>query len=327
MPMERRGFLKSVAGALAAAVCLPDLANGQGDDGGRDVYTALRGRADLRLSVGGGEISVVFADGAVGLDRDRVRAWIRRSAIAVSTYFGRFPVRRFALLVIAGDGRHLGPATTYGYDGSATSVHVGRGVDDAAFRDDWVMVHEMIHLALPDVPRRSNWLLEGNATYVEPIARAQVGLTTPQAVWRWAVDDMGKGQPGPGDRGLDHTHTWGRTYWGGAMYWLMAEVAIHERTAGRYSLQDALRAINRATGGNTGFRSVEQVAQAGDAAVGVDVLASLYRQMKDRPVRVDLDGILKRMGISELDGEIVFDDHAPLAAWRRSITARRPPLM
>jgi hypothetical protein len=320
--MERRRFLQTMAGGLVAVTLLPNLVNAQGDDEGRDVYAALRARPDLRITIGGGEISVLFANGPTALDRELISAWIRRSATAVSTYFGRFPVDRLGLLVTAESGNRIGPATTYGYGGSATSVHVGNQVDDAKYRDDWVLVHEMIHLALPEVPRHSDWLLEGNATYVEPIARAQVGLMTPQAVWRWAVDDMGKVQPEPDDQVLDHTHTWARTYWGGAMYWLMAEVAIYEKTAGKHRLQDALRAINRASGGNTTFWSVEQVANAGDDAVGVDVLSSLYRQMKDRPVRVDLEGILKQMGISEAGGKIIFDDHAPLAALRKSITSK-----
>ena len=318
--MKRRQFLGAIVGGVAAA-CLPSIAiSAQSYEDARDVYAALRGRPDLRLAIGGGDIFVVFADGSSALDRSRVVSWIQRSAVAVSTYFGRFPVERVGLLVIAGEGDHVGPATAYGIESSAMRVHVGVEASDAKFRNDWVLVHEMVHLALPNVPRRSEWLLEGNATYIEPIARAQAGQITPQAVWRWAVEDMSKGQPGPDDQGLDHTHTWGRTYWGGAMFWLLAEIAIYEKSAGRYRLQDALRAINRASGGNTTYWEVEQVLAAGDAAVRLDVLTALYNDMKDRPVHVDLDRALQRLGISEVGGEIRFDDGAPLAALRRAIT-------
>jgi hypothetical protein len=34
-------------------------------------------------------------------------------------------------------------------------------------------VHEMTHLALPDVEEQHLWLAEGIAVYVEPIARAK----------------------------------------------------------------------------------------------------------------------------------------------------------
>ncbi|HKT28273.1 hypothetical protein [Dyella sp.] len=320
--MNRRHFLQ-VIGSLAVATQLPRPTFAQTYGDPEEVYDRVKTSPDLRLSLYGGNIAVALEGDFQPLDKHRIETWLRRSASAISAYFGRFPVDSWRLLVSPADGSRIGPATTWGYPGSVTHLTVGRHVTDDALRDDWVMVHEMTHLALPRVPMRSEWFMEGSATYVEPIARAQRGQITPQEVWRWAVDDMPKGQPRQGDEGLDHTHTWGRTYWGGAMYWLLAEIAIYKHSNGKYRLQDALRAINRASGGNKVLWSVAEVAQAGDAAVKGDALASLYDQLKDRPVVIDLDGILKQLGISEQDGVIRFDDRAPLAALRRSISTLR----
>lgn len=88
-----------------------------------------------------------------------------------------------------------------------------------------------------------------DATYVEPIARVQVGQLTAEKIWRDMLQNMPKGLPAAGDQGLDNTHTWGRTYWGGALFYLQADVRIRERTGNRSGLQDALRAIV-ANGGN-----------------------------------------------------------------------------
>ena len=200
---------------------------------------------------------------------------------------------------------------------------MGRAAGDEAFRKDWILVHEMTHLALPRVPRRSTWLLEGNATYVEPIARAQAGQLDPSVVWRWAIEGMPKGEPKQGDQGLDETPTWGRTYWGGATFWLLADVRIRQATHGRLGVQDALRGINRRSGGDTADWSVDQVMAVGDQAVGVQVLAPLYDEMKSTPVQVDLAGLFARLGVSEVAGAVVFDDAAPLADIRRQITAPR----
>jgi hypothetical protein len=290
----------------------------------RALYTALREQPHTRLSIGGGDIDVVFADGAGGLDQARVMRWIRMSATAVTTYFGRFPVMHVGLLVIAAEGDKVRAGTTYGFDGSAIRIPVGRSADEEAFRNDWILVHEMTHLALPVVPRRSEWLLEGNATYVEPIARAQAGQLDAAAVWRWTLEDMPKGLPKPGDQGLDNTPTWGRTYWGGAMFWLLADVRIQEQTHGRLGVQDALRAINRQSGGNGTHWSVDQVMAAGDQATSTRVLATLYAEMKATPMDVDLKDLFAKLGLSESDSKVVFDDRAPLAAIRRRITA--PPV-
>ena len=257
--MKRRQFLQAVAGGTFVAAWFPRALLSQDLDNARDVYTALQGPPDLKMTVNGGDILVTFAGELSESERRKFADWIRQCAVAVSTYFGRFPVDRVGLLLVPNAGDRIGPATTYGFDGSAMAVQVGRATSDAQLQSSWVLVHEMVHLALPTVPRRSEWLLEGNATYVEPVARAQVGQLAPQEVWRWAVESMPKGQPGPDDQGLDHTHTWGRTYWGGALFWLMVEITIYERSRGQHLLKDALRAINRASGGNTAFWSVERL--------------------------------------------------------------------
>lgn len=330
---RRRRAVVSVSGRVAAAALaatmlvggVASLAQSSGDYGeAPGLYAALAKQPHTRLQVAGGTIDVVFADGAPGLDRARVLAWIRKSAVAVSTYFGRFPVSHVGLLVIADDGASVGAGTTYGFGASAIRIHVGREADEAAFERDWILVHEMTHLALPRVPRNSLWVQEGNATYVEPIARAQAGQLQPADVWRWCLEDMAKGEPQPGDRGLDRTATHGRIYWGGAMFWLLADVQIREQTHGRKSVQDALRAINRQSGGNTAEWSVNRIMTVGDEATGVHVLTSLYAQMGPAPVQVDLDKLFSKLGLAERDGVVVFDETAPLASLRRQITA--PPV-
>ena len=121
--------------------------------------------------------------------------------------------------------------------------------EDDELKNDWVMTHEMVHYAFPSVAAEHHWLEEGIATYVEPIARLEAGQIHAAKVWGDLVRGLPFGLPQPGDEGLDHTPTWGRTYWGGAMFCLLADVRIRRATNNRYGLRDALRAIVVA-GGN-----------------------------------------------------------------------------
>jgi len=310
-----------LGGAAGAAPSLAASGDGYADPDA--IYAAFRNQPSTPIMLGGGSIDVVFADGAPGLDRAPVLNWIRQSAQAVATYFGRFPVDHAGILVIAGDGADIGSGATYGFDGSVIRVGVGRAADATVFKGDWVLVHEMTHLALPTVPRRSQWLLEGNATYVEPIARAQAGQLDPTEVWRWSVEGMPKGQPAAGDRGLDNTPTWGRTYWGGAIFWLLADVRIRVKTDNRTGVSDALRAINRASGGVGANWSVEKLVTVGDRATGTNELTQLYGEMKSSPMTTDLQDLFAKLGVRARGGKIEFDDDAPLAGIRRRITA--PP--
>jgi hypothetical protein len=133
---------------------------------------------------------------------------------------------------------------------------------------------------------------------------------------------MPKGQPRSGDAGLDHHPGWGRTYWGGAVFWLLADIRIREKTGGHFGLIDALRAVNRESGGNGAEWSERRVVDVGDKATGTHVLTDLYDQMKDDPMTVDLDGLFAKLGVARRDGQVVFDEQAPEAALRHQLIVR-----
>lgn len=277
------------------------------------------------LRVGGALIRPEFDAAAFTIGADGICAWIGRAADAVTHYFGRFPVPELRLEIKDVDGHGVHGGTTYGDAGGAlTVIRLGRDSDAQMLERDWVMTHEMVHLAVPSVPRRSHWLEEGIATYVEPVARAQLGQLSARRIWADMFDGMPKGLPRLGDEGLDRTPTWGRTYWGGALFCLLADVAIRERTGNRKGLRDALRGVLAAGGNIEQDWPVARVLAVGDKAVGVEVLGELYRQMGDQPGPEELDSLWRRLGVQVDDGSVRFDDTAPLAAIRVAITEPDP---
>jgi hypothetical protein len=134
---------------------------------------------------------------------------------------------------------------------------------------------------------------------------------------------MPMGLPREGEGGLDQTPTWARTYWGGALFCLQAEVAIRQQTANRVGLQSALRAILEQTGGYAFDRDIDEVLRIGDAATGTRVLEDLYREVRESPHTPDLEQLWGALGVPLDPKTQPFDDHAPLAAIRAAITA--PP--
>jgi hypothetical protein len=122
---------------------------------------------------------------------------------------------------------------------------------------------------------------------------------------------------------MDQTRTWGRTYWGGALFCLQSDVQTRVQTANRAGLQTALRAILKETGGYRGERDIEEVLRIGDGATGTRVLQDLYSKTRENPMTPDLEQLWTRLGVPGDPGSQPFDDHAPLAAVRIAIT-RRP---
>jgi len=275
-----------------------------------------------RLEVSSGTLAVGIAPGKLELPTERLLAWIERSATAVAAYYGRFPAAYTRLLVVPREGRGVSGGRAWGHRGAALRITVGEQATEADLTRDWVLVHEMTHLAFPSVDSRHHWIEEGLATYVEPVARARARLLAPEEVWADLVRGLPKGLPQDGDRGLDHTPTWGRTYWGGALFALLADVETRRRTQNARGLEDALRAI-LASGNIETTSPLGALLAIGDRATGVPVLTELYARMKDQPAPVDLDTMWRELGVRVEGQQIRLDDGAPLAAIRRAITTPR----
>ena len=312
-----------IATMLASAISFRADAQSEYMRGDRMPYDAFDRLPKTDLEIAGGTIHVAFAPGDIILPTEKVLDWIRMSAQAVSAYYGRFPVTSLKLLLVPVDGARIRGGTTWGYRGAAIRIPLGRESTEDVLRRDWVMVHEMVHTALPDLDQRYAWLSEGLAVYVEPVARVQAGDLTAQEIWQAMVRDMPKGLPQAGDQGLDHTDTWGRKYWGGAMFCLLADVEIRKRTNNRLGLQDAMRGVISAGGNHEQDWSLDRVLSTADKAVGVDVLTRLHNEMGPKPVTPDLAGLWRDLGLKPQGESLEFDDTAPLAAIRKAITEKR----
>ena len=276
----------------------------------------------IEIRAGDATISVQF-DGAFGTPRAQWQQWIADSAKAMQAYYGRLPVRALRLRLKAREGREVYSGMTWGAPQPRIRMLVGADATPAALARDWMLPHEMVHLAFPSMDDEHEWIEEGSATYVEPIARVQAGLLSVDEVWSQLIEGLPKGLPASGDRGLDRTHTWGRTYWGGALYCLLADVQIREQTHNARGLQDALRSIVAKGGDVSAGWPIGKALAVGDAATGTHVLSTLYDEMKADPHDVDLPALWRRLGVRMEGGKVNYDDAAPGAAIRKAITAAR----
>lgn len=275
------------------------------------------------IHVGDATIQVDFGPGSFDLPTETILHWVENSASAVATYYGRFPVKRDRVLIEPAPGRGVLRGTSWGDVGGFPAFHrivLGEQTTQQDLDDDWEMTHEFVHTAFPTMDDDHPWIEEGLATYIEPVARVQRGLLRPEKIWSDMMRDMPKGDPGSNDRGLDQTHTWGRTYWGGAQFCLLADVMIREQTHNRKGLQDALRAIVEADGTIDQDWPIEKAFETGDRATGTRVLTHLYDSMKDAPKPVDLDGLWRKLGVVRNGDSVRFDDHAPESDIRKAIT-------
>jgi hypothetical protein len=299
-------FVRAVLAALFFLVCFS--------------FVVAKDEMTSSQLIGNSRIDMMIEGSALRMPTKDILRWVKSAAESVTVYYGRFPVPQVLIRITPFEGRGIRNGMTFGDPGGRITIRVGNETSPSEFASDWMLTHEMVHLAFPSVDEKHHWIEEGIATYVEPIARIQAGHIKAEQMWLDLVRDMPQGLPQVGDRGLDHTHTWGRTYWGGALFCLLADVEIRRQTNNGKGLEHALRGILDAGADIRKEWNLRDVLAVGDRAVGVTVLQPLYAKMKDKPMSVDLASLWAQLGVQTDGAGVGFDDSATLAAIRRAIT-------
>ncbi len=271
------------------------------------------------MKIGASTLRIGFAPGKFDLPKQQIIDWLNDGANIVAKYYGQFPVETARVLIVPSYGRGVKGGQAFGYQGAAIRVYIGRQSSMADLKRDWVAIHEMIHLALPNVSRRHLWLAEGLSVYIESIARVQGGALSEEKIWSEFMRDMPKGLPAAGDRGLDNTPTWGRRYWGGALFCLLADVEIRKKTDNKIGLQTAMRALVEQGGNMEKVAPVLEIFRIADKATGKTVLRDQYEKMRAAPITPDLASLWRQLGITKKAGKVTLNNNAPLAHIRRAI--------
>ena len=275
-----------------------------------------------QVPAGDTSVQLAVATQGLALTSEQARTWVAESAGAVANYYsGHLPARRTLLLLTRGSGNDT-RGLTLGRGGPGLFVRASDLVTPLTTRDDWVIVHELLHANFPDLGAEHGWLSEGLATYLEPLARARVGLVAEAKVWRDLWDGLPQGLPEAGDQGLEHTRTWGRTYWGGALFCLVLDLTLREQSGNQHSLDDVVLAIGKTGASDEDYWPLSRVLSVAERATNSRAPRELYERLAQRPGTVDLPRLFARLGVRAEGSSVVFDDRAPLATIRRSLTAR-----
>lgn len=247
--------------------------------------------------------------------------WVGYFASVSAAYWQGFPVGRL-LVVILPDGP--GDSVTFGRvrggGGATLQVVAGRNVNlETLYRRDWILTHELLHLAQPFLPRDGVWLMEGMATYIEPLLRHFTGLYGADQVWAEWLRGMPTGSMGLNLQGLSR----GNPYWTGALALLATHVAILQHSDGSRSIADCLRAGLSRTGNATMRAETRQLIHACDTAVGMSVLADFMTNYKES-AEFNLPDLWKQLGIRRENDTVLYSENFAAAELRRSILSPPP---
>lgn len=270
-----------------------------------------------------GVLRLALLDGFSAQGRADLLDWVRRTAEAESNYWRGFTARQLMLAMVPMESRRsVGFGRTVTGGGATVMIEVGDQVDKRVLFNQWVLVHELIHTGMPYINGRGTWLMEGAATYVEPILRSRAGWKTEDEVWKEWIDNMPRGV-GVFSVGLANS-VGQQNYWGGAIFMLLADVGIRRATKGAKGLEDCLGGVLWSGVDATQRITVQDFARACDRASDSDVFSTLLERYFNRQQPVDLAALWRDLGVTEANGRIVYDDKASDAEWRRMIVMGPP---
>jgi hypothetical protein len=202
-------------------------------------YAAFGRLETTHVAVPGGCTSVtVPASSPLGRS-PHLEPWIARAGLASAELTGLATARGAAITAISLPGR--GPVL-FGMAGRGVVPSVLLFAAEAPgpeLIDDWTLVHELAHLAVPYVSAEDAWLSEGLATYYQEVLRARAGSQSAEAAWRAINEGLRRGAAeGTGrtlreeSQAMHATRAYTRVYWAGAALALLVDVELRSRGLG-----------------------------------------------------------------------------------------------
>ncbi len=267
-----------------------------------------------RIPVGDVTLRVALLDSNPPLDRNEARVWVREAAAAVLAVRDTFPQPDPQVLLVptGGGGEAVPFARVVRGGGVALQFFVDPARPLAEYRADWTATHEFSHLLLPYVRRSDAWMSEGLASYYQNVLRARDGRLSAAVAWRNLYKGFMRGiratsgrytladEAGAGDWRRNTM----RVYWGGAAYWLLADIELRRQSAGRLSVDRALTGLAECCMDPGRLWSAREMASQLDRITDTTVFSELYEeQIRDRNFPPALDAF-ERLGV-EIEGNRV----------------------
>ena len=271
-----------------------------------------------RIPVEGTELRLTTIGHLKARQKETISAWMKESADAVSSVYGRFPRQTPQILVIAIGQR--GQAVPWAHvirgGGIAAEFFVDETRSLNSFRDDWTATHELSHMLLPYVTRYDRWLSEGLASYYQNVLRARDGRLSEQQAWQKLHSGFERGRAGTSGGSLASATRSGwrstmRVYWSGAAIMLKADSELRLLSGGRQSLDSALAALQECCFDRDRTWHAWELLSELDRITGTSIFSDLYREHVMDDEFPDVEYTFEQLGLVPRSDAIQFDPDAP----------------
>jgi hypothetical protein len=262
-------------------------------------------------------LTLAVPPGATEIPNEQLAAWVSAVAESNRRFWARSPSEGGLVVLIPSPRGGVPFGRVLSLGGAVVTVLVGKQATPQDLYDDWVLVHEFLHLGSPLMRDTGAWLNEGIATFYEPVLRARAGWKSEDDVWREWISQMPRGMPAMTGIGLENAGR-GGIYWGGAVFVLMAEIESLQASGGKIGFSDCLRTVLAEGADVTVKWPTMKLLDRCDAMLSKQAIGPLAKLHIGKGSAMDLDGLWRRLGVSMEGGVVHYDDSAELA-WLRPL--------
>jgi hypothetical protein len=266
---------------------------------------------------GDSALTLAVSPGATEIANEQLAAWVSAVAESNRRFWARSPTEGGLVVLIPSPRGGVPFGRVLSLGGAVVTVLVGKQATPQDLYDDWVLVHEFLHLGSPLMRDTGAWLNEGIATFYEPVLRARAGWKSEDEVWREWISSMPRGMPAITGIGLENAGR-GGIYWGGAVFVLMAEIESLQTSGGKIGFSDCLRTVLADGADVTVKWPTMKLLDRCDALLGTTVIGPLAKRHIEKGSAMDLDKLWRRLGVSVQGNTVRYDDGAELA-WLRPL--------
>jgi predicted metalloprotease with PDZ domain len=153
---------------------------------------------------------------------------------------------------------------------------------------------------VPFIDRDELYLSEGLASYYQNVARAKTGMISPEQAWDKLLAGFGRGIRSAKRELLAKDPSTMQMYWGGAAIYLMADVALRERSKGKENLGSVLKRFNQCCQPSTSRWSGLRLMKKYDELSHSKIFTTLYQEQAQQRRFPDIMPVLKKLGFDGL---------------------------
>jgi hypothetical protein len=117
------------------------------------------------LLIGNPRIDIMIEGGTLRMPAKDLFLWVKSAAESATAYYGRFPVPQVLIRIALFEGRGVRNGMTFGDRGGRITIRLGNETVPAELASDWMLTHEMVHLAFP------SWIERGGSAIIGPDTR------------------------------------------------------------------------------------------------------------------------------------------------------------